>query len=94
MEEENKQIAANKSKDAFGAFLMPKVVKKDTPTKPAEPVTQTIATYNFDETSDLRSEIEEFSKLSVYSASKLVTHRALQEKTQYMKFLQFQNIEK
>ena len=94
MEGENKQIAANKSKEAFGAFLMPKIIKKEAPAKPVKTVPQTIATYNVEGSTDLSSEIEEFSKLSVYSASKMITHRALQEKTQYMKFLQFQNIEK
>lgn len=50
--------------------------------------------YEFNDSSDKTTEIEETTQLDIYKQTRMTGVRALQEKTQFLKFMPFQNIEK
>ena len=92
MNSENNQAVANSQEVKEDAFAMPKKL----PNKKAEekPPVEEIKQFDLDTANDLTTEIEEYSKLNIYKASRNYTHRQFQDKTKDLKFLEFQNIEK
>jgi hypothetical protein len=93
MNKENSQIENTKEYIPSKDFSMLKApIKKPKDTQIAEK--SLIETYNFDEVRDMTPELEEFSVLSLYKSTRVHSHRFLLEKTQFLKHLPFQNIEK
>jgi hypothetical protein len=92
MDKENIGALQNKQTPSID-FMMPKKMKKvDEKSKTSEQ--QHIQTYEFDEEKQLGTEIEEYTQLNIYKASKVASQRAIDEKTQFLKQLPLMNIEK